>query len=128
MAKQVKVKKKAFKKEWISVGINPNDEIDENDFYSQPLDQVIEKLTLLKEAYEERGFRNLRINLDAGYNNIMIGLSGERLENDKELEARKKRHQAAKKAANARKEKQKEKELRTLQRLLKKYPDEVEEV
>jgi hypothetical protein len=52
--------------------------------------KIIESLTKAKEKAEKRGYKNVGIRFDAGYNNVAIDLYGDIPETDAEMEKRKK--------------------------------------
>ena len=84
-----------------------------------PLDGAISYLEGLRKQYTDGGYTGLNIQYDGWYEEN--GLYGERPETDKEYERRMKRRVSARKAAATKAAKKNAKELRTYERLHKKY-------
>lgn len=95
------------------------------DQFNGSLDRLIEWLESLEDEFNE--YSNLRIDSYRFYDEVEIRLVGERLETDEEFEKRKKRAEKAKETREKRRKKEEEKrekeERKQLERLLKKYPD-----
>lgn len=77
--------------------------------YGGNLDEFISELTDFQREQEEKGFCNIQIDFDAGYNNLSIVTQGQRLETDKEYAARLKKEDLAAQKYKNQKEKKREK-------------------
>jgi len=94
---------------------------DSEDIFSGNIDEIIQKLQSIKEDLATRGYKNIRLNENAGYENISHSAYGKRIETDKEFERRMKNREAQKQKKLRDKDKKKDRELKELERLKKKY-------
>jgi hypothetical protein len=88
---------------------------------------IIDSLQNLAEIYEKKGYSNLKLDYEYGYegHESEFGLVGERFETDDEYARRLKRLEKAKASAKVRakkaKEKKKQKEIKLYEKLRRKY-------
>lgn len=113
---------KKIKREMITEHASNWTEFDDGDLCG-PIDEVIRTLQALREEYEKKGYQNIALSVDLGYEGGDVSIRGDRPENDKEYERRVKQREAAHKREKERKIKRKEKELKELARLKKKYEE-----
>lgn len=94
--------------------------LDVQDFDGK-VSEVIAYFQALESEWVAKGYRSVTVEADAYYDYTSIDIYGERLETDKELEARLKRSKKAQEAAKARKEKQEKSDRALLKKLKAKY-------
>ena len=98
----------------------------DTDAFEGTISEVIEKLAVVRDYYENAGFRRVAIGEFASYEEgDEISLHGYRLETKKELAAKKRRSENAKKAAKKRvagkKKSQEDRDRKEFERLKKKF-------
>jgi hypothetical protein len=94
--------------------------------FEGPIDEVIERLTVVKNYYEDRGYRRVALDIAIDFEDgINIGIHGYRLETKEECQKRveksKRASFAAKKRERKKKKEKEEQERREYERLRKKY-------
>lgn len=110
-----------------------SEQLHESDYDGTELREIISKLTEILAVAEGNGYSDVRLYIGQSWYNRTIdrkdfyidqysaAIIGKRIETDDEYEARKKKRIAARKVAEARREKKKEQDLKELARLQKKY-------
>jgi len=91
------------------------------DEFSGSIDKVIGLLSSIEKRYIALGYRNIELKMEPGWDSVECDFYGQRLETDKELEARVRRSDASKKAAGVAKTNKENKEKKELARLVEKY-------
>jgi len=80
----------------------------DEDTFDGPVDDVISRISLIKEAVKDLGYEDAYIEVTRHWDDVEIEVKGTRWETDKELQKRQRASEAAKKSAVARKIKERE--------------------
>jgi allophanate hydrolase subunit 1 len=87
----------------------------------QPIDELIRELQKVQQELKWQGYRNIKIDIDAGYEEVQVEFSGDRPETAEEEQRRLRNAERAKQKRRESKEKKSDKERQLYERLKAKF-------